>query len=359
MYLATYIILVIASSWSIFIKHGKSYSKLLFCFLTFLLILHDGLRWEVGTDWFAYYDFYKSCISSESDFEIGYVWLNKLVYTLTGGDYTIFLFLLACFVYLSFQHLFKNYSVYPILSLLILYSSILPYLGMNRQIIAICICLFSVKFILERKFLPWLILILLATLFHLSAIMFIVTYFLDKKLSGKTIVIISILSLIVALSGIVNLLPLDFFNNFGSHIADRGEAYMNMEQNYVSSTLNTLLGIIKRGIWIVLLLIYRDRFKDYKYYNLFFNIIFAGFIMYMIFSGTVLQFIVGRGLLFFSLFETVMIPFIIKSSDRLSRLLIFIFIIGLCWYTIHNGLAYYDREVFYPYKTIFSQSLYY
>lgn len=358
MYLATYIILVITSAWSIFIKHNKSYAKLLFYFLIILLILHDGLRWEVGTDWFSYYDFYKNCLNSEYNFEIGYVWFNKLIYSFTGGNYTIFLLIHAFFVYFSFQQLFKNYSVYPILSLLILYSSILPYLGMNRQLIAIAICLFSVKFIIERKFWSWLILILLAISFHASAIMFIVSYFLNRKLSVKTVVIFSILALIVAMSGVVNLLPLDFFNNFGSHIADRGETYMNMDQSYVSTTMNTFLGIAKRGIWIVLLLIVRDRFNDNIYYNLFFNILFAGFIMYMLFSGTVLQFVVGRGLLYFSLFETIMIPFVLKAFDRSYQFLIFIFIICLCWYTIYSGLAYYDKEVFYPYTSVFSQSLY-
>lgn len=354
MYLAVYVLLTIVSIWDIFITHSnKRNSKLFFYFIIFILILHDGLRWEVGTDWAAYYDFYNSCLdNSEADFEIGYVWVNKLVYLLTGGSYTIFLILLSFFVYFSFQRLFNKYSFYPILSLLILYSAILPYLGMNRQIIAISICLFSVKYILDRKFWPWLLLILMASLFHVSAIVFLISFFLNRELSVRQVSVIFIITLIVSLSGIVNLLPLDFFNNFGSHISSRGESYMNMDQSYVSSRLNTILGILRRGIWLVFLLIVRSKFSNYKFYNLFFNLIFAGFIFYTLFSGTVLQFVVGRGLLYFSLFETVMIPFVVKGFNNSFRVLIFIFIIGLSWFNIYKGLSYYDKDVFYPYKTV-------
>ena len=53
-----------------------------------------------------------------------------------------------------------------------------------RQCLAMSICLFSYKFIKERRIIPFLILLLLAFTFHKSSILFIAAYFIYKRKIG-------------------------------------------------------------------------------------------------------------------------------------------------------------------------------
>lgn len=349
MYLFTFIILALASLWCLF----KGNSKVLLVFLTAWLILHDGLRWNCGTDWYPYLEYYNNCLTEERDFEIGYVVLNKIIYTISGGNYTVFLLFFAAFEYIVFYRFFKHYSPIPALSLLVLYSTLLPLMGMNRQTIALMICLISVKFIINRQFIPWLLMVLLAMMFHVTAGMFLISYFLNRDIPLKAVVVLFCIALVLAFSGVMNLVPANIFNAFGDHISSRGEAYMNMDQKLISSAVTTFFGLAKRMIWIVLLLILKKQLVKYRHFNLFFNLLFIGTLIYTICSGTSFQFIVGRGTVYFTIFQVVLIPMIfiaIKNWDY--RLLLLFFVIGLSWFSLDRGINNYPNEVFHPYKSV-------
>lgn len=57
-----------------------------------MLIVQDGFRWEIGTDWEPYYTFFENVniLGDDTEFEIGYVYLNEFISSI-GGNYTLFL----------------------------------------------------------------------------------------------------------------------------------------------------------------------------------------------------------------------------------------------------------------------------
>ena len=58
-----------------------------------LLIIFDGLRWEMGTDWEAYYSHFSVVkYQSRSNFELGFIWYPRLIRNITG-NYSIYLFI--------------------------------------------------------------------------------------------------------------------------------------------------------------------------------------------------------------------------------------------------------------------------
>lgn len=73
--------------------------KYVFAFTCFaLLVFQDGFRWETGTDWDPYHNFFEELTISEqpedSEFDIGYVWFTYFIRTLTD-NYTVFLTIYA------------------------------------------------------------------------------------------------------------------------------------------------------------------------------------------------------------------------------------------------------------------------
>lgn len=177
--MAVYIFMVLflySCSWLDF-KANRKIGYILFTFIFFLFVLHDGLRWETGTDWGNYYRFFLNCLWDEwEQFEPGYVLFNQLIRGLTI-DYNVFLLCEAVIVWGLIFPTIRKYSPDPLLTLFCLYCTLLPVLGMNRQLISLAISIYSIRFILNRQWIFFYLSILLACPFHLSILIFAVAYF--------------------------------------------------------------------------------------------------------------------------------------------------------------------------------------
>ncbi len=158
------------------------------------LILLVGLRgYGVGADMDTYLgalEYYRSMpwnevlsakLVSPYDFEIGYFVLTKLCAFFQMNN-TIFLFVIAIIIYVPVFIFIARFSDYPELSILIYFGmGLFTYsLGIFRQMIAISICLLGMNYIKERKLIKYVGIILLAMLFHTTAIVMLPLYFLYK-----------------------------------------------------------------------------------------------------------------------------------------------------------------------------------
>lgn len=329
------------------------------------MVFHDGLRWGIGTDWRPYLQFFENCLWAENEeFELGYKAVNVWVRSVTD-KYSVFLILHAAFIYTVFYKFIKRYSPFPLMSFLILYYSMLSYLGMNRQYIAVGFCFLAVPFILKREYLKSAILICAASLFHLSALMFFVTFLLNRTFKASTLWIILLSALLISISGIINKLPLELFFFLGERANDKLEIYFT-EGEAASSLFATLLGIAKRGFWLVLLLSYYSKIKTsgFSCFDFVFNVYFVALIFYILFSGTILQFIVARGLIYFNIFEIIAIPFVfVGLRKKINRQLLFILLVFLGAYTMERGMDYYKgnhvgEDIFRPYNAVYMNSDY-
>lgn len=110
--------------------------------------------------------------------ELGYVFLNKII-TLFFYEKRALLLVLSMIILFPIFGWLRKMSPQPVLSILCFVA--LGYygtaLGVFRQWCAIAILVLSFRYIQERRFVPFLILLLLATSFHRTAIVFLSVYF--------------------------------------------------------------------------------------------------------------------------------------------------------------------------------------
>jgi len=123
--------------------------------------------------------------NSGYEFEPGFIVFEKLITLITHNSnvYQVIyssIYLLAVTTFanqlekanFSFLYFFVTFGIYTFM-----------FTGV-RQCLAMCMCLFSYKFIKKRRIIPFLILLLLAFSFHKSAILFIVAYFIYNRKIG-------------------------------------------------------------------------------------------------------------------------------------------------------------------------------
>lgn len=348
-YVATYLLLFGVSFLNTINRNKKS---ILFLVIILFLICHDGFRWETGTDWEDYYNTFERCLIYDFDnFEIGYVTMMRIIRGITD-EYAVFLFLHAVIVYALMGYFLWKYSPMPTLSLFFLYGFMLPLLGMNRQYVALAICLISVIFIFRRQFIHFLLCVLLAFLFHKSALLFLPAYFLYREYAVRTYLVWIVIAIVISFSGVMKLFPEEYV------LLLFPKEYSSYVEIVDISIVSRGLGIVRKLIWVLLALyLLRSEVKP-QGFSLFFNLYFVSIVGYLLLNGTLFQIIVARGLIYYSLFEVLVLTYIVcfisKSSNKKAYLLLI-----ACYYAIllYKNLSFYnegDYNCFFPYKSIFS-----
>lgn len=180
--------------------HNKNLkdSKMWFCIIIFVqLTIISGFRESIGFDYNSYrYHFYEISKLSFFDtlkynFEPGFSFLNKVILYFTD-NYKILIFICS-FITTGFvsYSIYKN-SKYPFYSFFLYITLAFYYASFNliRQGLAISISILGLKYLKERKFLKYLLIILIAASFHYSALVMIPVYFfVNINLTYKKIII--------------------------------------------------------------------------------------------------------------------------------------------------------------------------
>ena len=135
--------------------------------------------------------------------EIGYCFFNLMVGLFTQNRY-IFILISTIFIYYmlakSMYSYIRNYPMFIILFLGFMFFFTFTYL---RQIMAICIAWASIKYAINGEFRKFSLIVLLATLFHNSAILFLIIYFVPvKKYSIQSILSLMMVCFAIGLSNI-------------------------------------------------------------------------------------------------------------------------------------------------------------
>lgn len=137
--------------------------------------------------------------------EFAYVGLNWVIAHLTRNRY-IFIFLYTICMYAvilcNFRKYAKSYSLASVLFMAMVFFFSFTYL---RQMFAAAIIGLSIKYIIERKFLKFCAILLVAFSFHNSAIVFFPMYFIANKKYSKThILLLMSVCFIIGVSGITS-----------------------------------------------------------------------------------------------------------------------------------------------------------
>lgn len=189
-------------------RHGDRFIRRVSLFIAgSSLILFAGLRdYLVGTDtgnyvgWMSFFTSIESVLTSP--LEKGFSFLVFLSAQLSDNYILLLSFIaLLCVVcyLLTIVNLIPKYEI--AIFLFITLGSYTFFFNGARQGIATAICFLALPFLLQRKVIPYVLLVLCATLFHKTAIVALPLYYISsKKVGWKQIIIILIAAVILAAS---------------------------------------------------------------------------------------------------------------------------------------------------------------
>lgn len=322
----------------------------------------QALRWDTGTDWDPYYDFFihsnNPIRRDEAGFEIGYTLLNQYIRSFSAS-FTSFLFV-ECFLNLFFIVRFaKDMRMNKCLMLLISFClSTFPI----RYTLASNIILCSYKYIKERRIFPFLLLYILAFSIHRSIIIFLPVFFLVRRVySAFSLLFVFFLATVIGLlaektfENVLWLISL-FYGQIGDSFQNKLDAYVTGEiPDYaVMSTTRLLIAYANSIFFISLFCYFRKKFfKDNALYNILLNLYVIGLSFNRIFLQIIPDF--ARATSLFTGGFPVLIWMIINCYSRKNKFVLLILLI-VYYYFIYQSATFkgYYWYLFVPYYSIFS-----
>lgn len=156
-------------------KWGVIASALVFIALT-------GFRYGIGQDYFYTYVPYFDQVRlgfSPHGMEVGYYALNWIVSRFSNDPTPVFLVCSLIFFFCTYSTILRESSCVP-MSVFLLFGMSYIFIFMNamRQMTAVSILFFSLRYIEDRKVVPFLLCVVVASLFHASSLIFCIMYWL-------------------------------------------------------------------------------------------------------------------------------------------------------------------------------------
>lgn len=291
----------------------------------FILFLFIGLRSKgLGSvDSTNYYnnwillrdaDWEKFKIVSESDMETGYLFvifcISKVFY------YPQFVFVLSGLLFSVAICKTIYYNSKDVMLSMVLYICLGLYIFMVqglRQSVAISICLLSINHIKKRKFIPFLLCMVMAFLMHRTSIVFLPMYFLygfDFSVKTKTWLIVSAVLLAV-------LSP--FTANWANQFLDREYETTAVASAIIASAIYGIIGVL------AYLMLNKDNTD--KTSTFFIAMLIIGGAFYLSrYLGTQ---VFDRISFYFIISQTIVLPEIISKFDSKSKTIINVIVILL------------------------------
>jgi hypothetical protein len=307
-----------------FNTNNRKLNKLLAVLSLVIIVLFIGLRFEVGgPDWMAYQSFFKALepiydlIFNPSEvhfiYEHGFEPLFKLYSSCIkafSGNYIWLNFISSVLTFSILASFFSKASPYPVLSLYLYFCTValLGDMTIVRQMIAVSIFIYSLKFIVNQNLYKYLFCCFVAIMFHYSAIILVPFYWLNQYFSKAKFYIPLILA-----SALVSL----FFTNTIVVILDFllsgfswGFAITFKLKQYLfeagETSVNIGIGSLERIIILIFIIKYhKEIIRKYPVYgkliislcimNIFlsvlflnFNVFYLRFRYYFIFSNSII-----------------------------------------------------------------------
>ena len=305
--------------------------------VTLLLIFFFGLRGFIQSDFQNYYPWFDELlVLKETDlkslfvdkYEFGFVFLTVFCKSI-WPDYFMWIFLSSLIDIVLLRKIFKDYSVNVCLSFAIYFAigAIIMEFNLMRNIKAILILFLSLRYIKEKKMWNFFLCVFVASLFHITSIIFVPLYFiLDKRWSKKVLLVIFVVCISVLLFRI------RFLSIVLPPIASMlGGKYNVMFETYYSSGMldasyGISFGLIERVITFFLVYYFYDVWED-KHGNkyIFPNMVIIYFMCFSLLAE--MSVLLERLAYYFALSYCVFYPNLLKKIRlRNNRLLICCFI---------------------------------
>lgn len=323
-----------------FIKNNKKYLIIITIILTLFLILRDT---SVGVDTDNYRKIFEYAhdktfieLLTYGRHEIGFKYYAKILSCICN-NYYFFLAITSILSMIGFYFFSRDNSknYFATIFIFITFNYYIYSFGLLRQALAISVLLYSIKFIKDRKFWKFLIFVIIASLFHKTALVFLPLYFLyNIKITKKRFIIWLLIIIFMLIS---KSLILDFILNYIYKPAN-----LSISSGGGYKMLILLIGASITSYY------YQDKLiLDEKNNQLYINMIFIATLIQVLatYFG-----IVFRVTIYFSFSLIILVPLILNAINnvKIKRILFVLMYISLFAYYILsiNSSPYYVDYTF-------------
>jgi hypothetical protein len=181
-----------------------------YCLLLFFLlfyVLYAFRSQDVGNDTNTYLELYNSVAENAYSamlgyfgrYEPGYIYFNKFLSDIWSNPQFLFI-ISGIIVFSAFYKLIAKYSEFILLSIFLFFTLRIFDDSMNvtRSIIAMALLIYSYSFLRKQRGIPFVLLVFAAALFHKSAIIFLLTWFLVKLKINRALIVYWVIGLFAA-----------------------------------------------------------------------------------------------------------------------------------------------------------------
>lgn len=276
------------------VVHVKNRIVIVLPFLL-LMFMMAAFRDHLGGDYEMYESFYSSIVGigdyfrgmyepfyRTKSFEEGFVILSSVIrsFDFTQGPY-FFTFAISLITFSIFLPSLKEYTPYVFIAILFyMYRAYFWHdFTLARQAIAIAIFTFSIRYVKRQENWKYIVLTLLAISFHHSAVILLpLCFFLNRKLSIRTILII------MAVALFLNLMGRPLYNlcmQIASWFSINRLAFYAMDEKSIN-----LLNFMEIFAILFCVLFYRDYYEEKEpYFNIFLNLFVVNAFIIIAFSS--------------------------------------------------------------------------
>jgi transmembrane protein EpsG len=300
-------------------------------------VILGGLRYNVGTDYSVYISMYNNLarqpfLDFSTNIEFGFLLLAKIAYFMQSP---LFLFLSSCFLTVLFFYLaLRRLKVArPALIYFLFLLIIFPMtLNVMRQGIALSVCLYAFTFMIERRFWKYLFWMVIASMFHMTSLILLPVYFLNRFVKEKNNNYIFFLIKLLILCGVILVLLPYFFSALIS--IPMFEKY-DLYQTYIGEG-NNITFYIELSIFLLGLVVAKWAAPKKNASIYLFTLLFAALEVVFLTLGFTSTFI-KRMALYFTVFNLLLLTnFVDIFKDRTGQFIMYSVIIlyGLTYFYV-------------------------
>lgn len=319
------VLLILVQAAIIFLNGAAPRKRMLFCVLSGAEIAAViGLRSiNVGIDTFSYaqrfseisYVSFFSLFSLDIHFEKGFLLYNKVLSFISYNPQVLFIVSAIILMWAVMRLIYKNTS-FVWLGTIIYISAVGDFrwaLTATRQTIAIAFTVFAFEAVKKRRPLNFILFVLIAAMFHKSALCFLILYPLYR-------VRFNIVNVFIALAGSVII----FFNlglilHFASSLFPNYQGYLSVSG--LDSITGVLIKVLIAAFPVLILHLTRSRAdKDM-------NVLLWSALLSLLFAVFTLKlYMLGRLALYFSIYTIILVP---KTFELIKNKKAFIFFLAI------------------------------
>jgi len=250
--------------------------NLTFLFVFAILAFFSAIRDGVGCDYDSYMMHIQKIQTGSSHYmEIGFKWVCLLVAQINNNPRAVIIIFAIATCYFYLKSIWDQ-SDNKVLSVFIFLTWGYYFFTYNtiRNYFALALVLWSIKYLINKKYFKFIAIVIIASLFHKSALICIPLYFLaTRKYSMKHIGILVIISLIaVGFKNQIREIMFTIYPSYENSVYDTGDI--------------SILNILKAIFVIILCLFYNKKVKENDLLRFYFNLNIFALLFYTVLYWT-------------------------------------------------------------------------